>query len=137
MSIDVDDIFSGYTHQIELPEDFQETSKKLVRRMHKDFNTAISTKIVKCSEFGSMQTKTITDQLFGLSNTLIGVVDKETDTRSLSLTLIKKRTSSNNGQKPQILMLKNGQKFLSQLDSLNLNGTKDEEGSPVLRHEDR
>ena len=150
-----------YTHLIEMPEDFQETAKKSVRRLMRQYNecwhdtdglstptvdyldilgsnksdpeiTKLYEKFKKCSEFGSMQTKTISDPLFGQLNIPIGVVDMETDTQSLSLTLIKKRTSSDNGLKPQILILKNGKKLLSQIDSLNQIGLKGEqEGNPL------
>ena len=75
-------------------------------------------KVWKCSEYDSMRTKMTTDRSSGQSNIPIGVADTETDTQSLSLTLIKKRTSSNNGLKPQILILKNCQKLLSPIDSL-------------------
>jgi hypothetical protein len=89
-------------------------------------------KIRKCSEFDSTQMKKTTDQLSGLSNTHIGAAGMEMDTQSLSLTLIKKRTFSNYGQKPQILTLKNGKKFLSQIDSLVQSGIKDEQEGTLL-----
>ena len=129
-----------------MPEDFQETSKKALRRMMRQLNLdttndslSITTndyisilgdqkpdpaikeyyeKVWKCSEYDSMRTKMTIDRSFGQSNIPIGVADTETATQSLSLTLIKKRTSSDNGLKPQILILKNGQKLLSQIDSL-------------------
>lgn len=139
-----------------MPEDFQETSKKALRRMMRQLNLddvnaakdnlsvvvhdyidilhdekpdpeikAYYEKVWKCSEYDSMQTKMTTDRSSGQSNIPIGVAGTETATQSLSLTLIKKRTSSDNGLKPQILILKNGQKLLSQIDSLVQTGTKD------------
>lgn len=143
-----------------IPEDFQETTNKNLKRMLrkiKEADAAVDNALdfvkndfivqdyigsvggdqldptvletfeefCKCSEFDSTQMKKTSGQLSGQSNTHIGVADMETDTRSLSLTLIKKRTSSDNGLKPQILILKNGQKLLSQIDSLVQTGTKD------------
>lgn len=79
--------------------------------------------IQKCSELDSKPILTTLDPSSGQSNIPIGVVDTEKPTQLLSLTVTKKRTSSDNGQKPQILMLKNASKLLSLIDSHAQHGT--------------
>lgn len=145
-----------------MPEDFQETAKKNLRRMMRMTNRTLDeakqkqkqkqqpaivdylsivappsideeTKRAyeniwevynpKCSELDSKPILTTLDQSFGQSNIPIGVVDTEKPTQLLSLTVTKKRTSSYNGQKPQILMLKNANKLLSLIDSHAQHGT--------------
>lgn len=141
-----------------MPEDFQETAKKNLRRMMRMTNRTLNeakqkqqpaivdylsivappsideeTKRAyeniwevynpKCSELDSKPILTTLGQSFGQSNIPIGVVDTEKPTQLLSLTVTKKRTSSDNGQKPQILMLKNANKLLSLIDSHAQHGT--------------
>ena len=140
-----------------LPEDFQETAKKSLRRLMRQtkdlFDPSTDSsfdrlqtldyldildnpkpdpkikeyyeKVWQCSELDSTRTKMTIDRSSGQSNIPIGVAGMETATQSLSLTLMKKRTSSSSGQKPLTLILKNNQKLFSHLDSLGLLGTKD------------
>lgn len=141
-----------------MPEDFQETAKKNLRRMMRmttrELNEAKDKQKIaivdylnivdppkineetrqtyeniwevynqKCSELDSKPILTTLGPSSGQSNIPIGVVDTEKPTQLLSLTVTKKRTSSDNGQKPQILMLKNASKLLSLIDSHAQHGT--------------